>query len=76
MLLRKTEETREISVNYVRDFKNEISAFYDRFLAHISLQEKIFDDVEFHKRVTKGEVTWSEVEKTAKCIVRKGCSGS
>ena len=63
MLLHKTEETREISVNYVRDFENEISASYDRFLAHISLQEKIFDDVEFHKRVLKEKLLGQKSRK-------------
>lgn len=37
VLLRKLEESGEISVNSVRAFKNEISAFYDRCLAYISL---------------------------------------
>lgn len=68
VLLRKLEESGKISVNFVRSFKNDISAFYDRCLAYISLWEKSFEDVESHKWVTRGEVTWSEVEKTAESI--------
>lgn len=67
MLLRKLEESGEISVNSVRSFKNDVSAFYDRYLAYISLWEKCFEDVESHKWVTT-EVTWPEVEKTAEGI--------
>ena len=68
MLLCKLEESGEISVNSVRIFKDDISAFYDRCLAYISLWEKNFEDVESHKWITRGEVIWSVVEKTAECI--------
>lgn len=33
MLLRKLEESGEISVNSARSFKNDVGAFYDRCLA-------------------------------------------
>ncbi|MPC65938.1 hypothetical protein E2C01_060076 [Portunus trituberculatus] len=42
VLLRKLEEARDISVNSVRSFKDDINAFYDRCLAYISLWEKCF----------------------------------
>lgn len=67
MLLRKLEESGEISVNSARSFKNDVGAFYDRCLAQISLWEKGFEDIESHKWVTT-EVTWSELETTTECI--------